>query len=247
MALATAAHRAAVLFGGRTFSPLDIPGCVLWLAADRISGLADGDPVTSWPDGSVTGAAAAGGASPFYKVAIMNGKPVVRFTRASSHYLTNAGFAAANGLAGQTVFAVASYSSTTVLQYLLALNGEKPSFGQVGSSIQYFLTSPSTYASVAFTSTVKNIHVQVFDGSLVGNDRMLGYLNGALLSLAYTGAQPATLGSAAGYDLGRGAYGAANYLGGDIAEVIMYNRALSAGDRRKVEAYLGTKYGISVV
>ena len=35
-----------------TASPSDIPGLKLWLKADAITGLNDGDPVVTWPDQS---------------------------------------------------------------------------------------------------------------------------------------------------------------------------------------------------
>jgi hypothetical protein len=39
---------------------------------------------------------------------------------------------------------------------------------------------------------------------------------------------------------------AANYFAGYQMEDLVYNRGLTAGERRKVEKYLGAKYAISV-
>jgi len=41
--------------GGKAFVPTDINGCVLWLRADGIIGLSDGDPVGTWADESGSG------------------------------------------------------------------------------------------------------------------------------------------------------------------------------------------------
>lgn len=41
--------------GGGITTPLDIPGCQLWLDASQIVGLADGDPVAQWNDLSGNG------------------------------------------------------------------------------------------------------------------------------------------------------------------------------------------------
>lgn len=35
-------------------------------------------------------------------------------------------------------------------------------------------------------------------------------------------------------------------LTGQLAEIVLYNKALSDADRKKVECYLGLKYGISI-
>ena len=35
-------------------------------------------------------------------------------------------------------------------------------------------------------------------------------------------------------------------VNGQIAEIVLYNKALSATDRKKVECYLGSKYNITV-
>lgn len=44
-----------------------------------------------------------------------------------------------------------------------------------------------------------------------------------------------------GYNL---SFGASEYFNGQIAEIIMYNRAVSSTERQQVEAYLNTKYAI---
>jgi hypothetical protein len=38
--------------GGGPGEPGAIPGLTLWLRADGLTGLADGDPVATWPDAS---------------------------------------------------------------------------------------------------------------------------------------------------------------------------------------------------
>ena len=63
---------------------LDLPpiprlaGLVLWLSASAIGGLADGDPVVTWPDSSGQGndvTQATASKRPLYKTAIQNGRP----------------------------------------------------------------------------------------------------------------------------------------------------------------------------
>jgi hypothetical protein len=73
------------------FSPTDIAGCKLWLAADgtlwqdsarTTPATADGDPVGAWDDASGGGnhaTQATAGFRPLLKTAIVNSKPVIRF------------------------------------------------------------------------------------------------------------------------------------------------------------------------
>jgi hypothetical protein len=68
------------------------------------------------------------------------------------------------------------------------------------------------------------------------------YVNGAFVVSAAAGT---TQGSNQTTAIGTYRVAAANYLTGYIAEMIVYDSALSATDRASVEAYLMTKWGIS--
>src|SRR5689334_16189447 len=73
------AMRAPLLDG---FTPQRIGGLVLWLAADRITGLADGAAIVTWTDLSGTGhdaTQATGSKQPLYKTNILNGLPGALF------------------------------------------------------------------------------------------------------------------------------------------------------------------------
>jgi hypothetical protein len=62
--------------------PSDLSGLRLWLKADALTGLADGDPVTTWTDSSGNAfnpAQATTAKKPLYKTSILNGLPIVRF------------------------------------------------------------------------------------------------------------------------------------------------------------------------
>ena len=64
---------------------------MLWLKADAISGLNDGDLVSSWLDqsGNAFNFSASGSARPTYKTNIQNGNPVVRFNGTSTYMSTS--------------------------------------------------------------------------------------------------------------------------------------------------------------
>lgn len=62
--------------------PLSLANCVLWLTADRITGLANNDPVATWSDVSGVGnhfTQGTSGRRPLYKVNQRNGYPGVYF------------------------------------------------------------------------------------------------------------------------------------------------------------------------
>jgi hypothetical protein len=66
------------------------------------------------------------------------------------------------------------------------------------------------------------------------------YTNG-VLALAESGKLPAIAGAQSTATVGRG-YNNDTYFAGDIAEILVYRRALSAGERQAVETYLQSKY-----
>jgi hypothetical protein len=67
------------------FAPDQLPGLGLWLQADKITALADGDPVSTWYDASSKGRnATAYGNAPKYRGAAVNGMPAVEFTGQSA-------------------------------------------------------------------------------------------------------------------------------------------------------------------
>src|SRR3990167_10530119 len=80
---------------GGGFSPKAIPGLVFWADASYITGLNDGDSVTTWNDLSgndnhATQSTAA--QKPILKLNIINGRPVVRFDATDDNLvITNGG------------------------------------------------------------------------------------------------------------------------------------------------------------
>ena len=66
----------------KAFKPTEIDGCELWLKAEAIAGLGDGDPVAAWPDGSGKAHDATQGTEgdrPTYRAVAIGGKPAVGF------------------------------------------------------------------------------------------------------------------------------------------------------------------------
>lgn len=70
------------------FDPKTISGLRIWLKADSL-GLGNAMPVAIWSDSSGTGNSVSAGTSPIYysTTNLINNRPVVRFSSASSQYL----------------------------------------------------------------------------------------------------------------------------------------------------------------
>ena len=69
-------------YAGVAWNPTNIAGCVLWLDANQITGLNNGDPVATWSDMSGNGndaTQAVGANQPTYRTGRINGLPAVDF------------------------------------------------------------------------------------------------------------------------------------------------------------------------
>lgn len=235
--LAIPPFRAPVL--SRPFSPLQIPGLVLWLRADTglwqssartTSAVADGDPVGLWEDLSGAGNNVTQGTStkkPTLKLAIQNGQNVVRFDGVDD-------FLKATFTLNQP------HTRLAVLRDLSAANATVVAIDGATVSTAYFVTVSSRWRLYAGaylidpTDTPDNaFHV------------LRGTFNGASSVIALDGGAKAT-----------GDTGAANpggiFLGGaadntvemnvDMAEVLEYSSALSDTDVTALLSYLKGRY-----
>jgi hypothetical protein len=85
------------------------------------------------------------------------------------------------------------------------------------------------YGTIANTSTNWQYLTMVFDGTQTGNsNRLKCYINGILLSVTYNGTIPATTSASDSVFLIGYYPNPVNYSDGNIANVQIYNRALSA-------------------
>jgi hypothetical protein len=162
-----------------SWTPLDIPGCVLWLDATQIVGLIDGDPVGTWTDFSLNNhhATAEGDARPIYKTNIVNGLPVIRANglnqMLTDHLGTNIGTIftvmgniTANGYAGPLCFKTNAGGYGWHRAYFLA--GDATHF--YGGDANEIFTAPMIYyIDGLLTSTLPDTsyHVVTLLGDLL--------------------------------------------------------------------------------
>lgn len=226
----------------RAFSPLSINGLQLWLDASQVSG-ADGDPVTTWGDLSGNGRNATQSttaAKPTLKTAVQNGRSALLFDGTDDSIATAA--AVFTGAAARTVVAI--YRDTKGGAHVSPICGQ--STGSSGST-WFVLQSRNSGA-------VGDPYLAGFANDLTG-PAVDGLWKVAVVT--YDGATATTYKNGAQANTGAKTYNTVNqpfaigadassFLGGYVGEIAVYNTALSAADRQRIERYLGAKWGIAV-
>ncbi len=233
------------------FSPAFIPDLSVWLKADAITGLNDGDAVTTWNDSSASAnnvTEATTSQKPLYKTAIVNGLPVVRFDGTDDVLVASVNvFDLASGY---TIFAVISFSTLndgtllSTANFVTGDNGElirvrnDTSQGELrifsgGSSFD-----TSTNSVPTGTSLLTVVNSSVSGG---GSAALNTYRNGTSI-LSTTASRSTT--NTHNLTVGRVEELFGTSFNGDIAEIIIYNSVLSDTARIAVEGYLASKYRI---
>lgn len=244
--------------GGGAFDPLSISGCVLWLKADGscyntgTTQATDGQTVETWVDESATTATvtqATSGSRPTFKTNIVNGKPVLRFDGSDDYFpVTISGLSSSSGL---TCF------------FVSIKDADPPAYNQAAAPVNGFTS----------LSTAWNAHIPFSNGLTylsMGTDtrkdaitltkavnvwRVMSLRSASASYALYidgtsdysTGTNTVGIGDTANIGASAAYPGSTDFrFDGDIAEILLYNSALSTGDREAVEDYLGTKYGVTI-
>ena len=206
-------------------------GLKLHLDASALTGLSDGNTVTTWPDASGLANNATASGTPIYKTGVLNGQPVVRFSGASR-------FTTAN-LSSQFPTAATVFIATTISNdnaYTLVQSnpwadewwrwdGNGHSYPAVfrGTRLEGYCAMPNSGSHLfAITSSAS-----AWEMSINGVSQGVAGAN-------YDSGGVLTIGNGAN----------SRPLNGDIAEVILYNRVLTTAEANQVGAYLTQKYGL---
>ncbi len=224
---------AALDFAGGSFSPTDIAGLKLWLKADGIVGLSDGDPIGTWADASGQGNDAAQATSskkPTYKTGIVNSLPVVRTDGVDDEFTLPLNLAAGSW----SFFAVVKESTgapAALLNNTTPLLRISERSGNNGSS-------PAWYEGGWHEGGSATSSWQLLEWLLPAAGTGAVYRNGtSLFTASYTGSA-----------LNSGVFvlsaGGGSFFAGDAAEILLYDSSLGTTDRQSIETYLNTKYAI---
>lgn len=219
------------------FVPTDIAGLELWLKADAgTSTTVDGAAISQWNDqsGNANHATQGGGtAQPIYKAAIVNGLPVVRFDRSNDELVVSA---LTNNDATRTMFVVAKGDGTDAAGGVWGF-GNDYALQNFNTAWRWKRDQANAIISLGGNPAV----FQVITIKVSSTSSLDGYINAG----SATNLDPNNSISAGGltWSVGHNA-GTASFFGGDVAEFLMYNSALSDTDRGNVISYLMTKYGL---
>ena len=215
----------------------------VWLKADSNTGLTNNAPISSWTDSSGNSHHAtqsSGVNQARYGSNLVNGLPAVRFDGTNHYFELPVG----TGYTQAEVFLVLRTVATSdgFAHSLWKCNGvQRSRYGWLagGATMENFGTSAETSMGVpGQASTEFHIYnVSAKSGSLVS--RINGIVHFAKTNNTFALDSTIRLGYSATGD----AYGFA----GDIAEVILFNNVLPAGDRDTVLSYLNQRYALFTV
>lgn len=208
---------------------IDLPspvGMALWLKADALTGLADGDPVAAWADSGllVNDAAQANPANrPTYKAVAQNGLPSVAFANAGNQWLD---------------FTV-NIPNITAAFWVAKLNNPFPGgpafwLGGVGD----FYPGPvqQMWDPALAAANVRN-----------GTTQQNGVaVNGTLINRSSANFEIWSVRTAGPVSASSLANDAALSVVGEICELIVFNTAVDATKARQVESYLSRKYALAL-
>lgn len=226
--------------------PDSISGLQVWFKADAITGLNDTDAIATWSDSSVNSrdaTQAVGVSQPFYRTNQLNSLPIVRF--GGGDFLTLGDVELHSNVSGLSIFAVQStndaFDSPVVGKYDAGNNEREWTFNTTLWSLQdaadvFDANNSATYA-------VSSGWV-IDSGVWTPATRTEVFRGGASLATATTPATDIT-DTAEPLLLGANTAGATTF-NGDVAEIIIYNTALSNANRSRIENYLRDKYNITV-
>jgi hypothetical protein len=215
------------------FIPTDTAGCTFWVKGDGITGLSDGDPISTWPDGSASAnnATQTGSNRAIWKASQLDGKAAVRFDGVDDYFnLTST----LPSNADYTLFVV--YKKRTAAAKMATL----------GKTADAFL-----YSWLDFSDD----NVYLFSHGGIYYTSPAGFTSFTLIEEQWNGMTVSTWKNASTFSLSNGSASSStsaynvvgnsrsgDYADGDIAEIIYYDHALTTTGRTTVENYLHTRY-----
>jgi autotransporter-associated beta strand protein len=231
-------------------SPLEVPGLVLWLKADAES-RTNGEQATGWADLSGYGNHAFttnGAACPTYRTNAVNGHAAMRFTRAAQQQflLPTNNFNGLDSLRDVTVMVVCRWGGAAVSGLFggwksgaLNTHFEISSGGQ----IRLRIAALDSVRSNGVMTANAWCHVSGVMSSSGDTPIARVFRDGLLCGSFEKDPGAALLSSYSHVFLGNSDSNA-RFFDGDMAEVLIFSRGLSAADREAVERYLADRYGL---
>ena len=228
------------------FSPSDISGLKLWLKADAITGLSDGDPVTTWSDSSGQGNDATqstAGQKPLYKTAIQNSLPAVRFDATDDVLKTQAD----GTLKPFSLFAVIKVADLSTTRTLIgSWNGTNNSIASGGISIDLATASKTRFLKaevvvIGTSTTAPTTSTLIVGVTYDGSGNYAFYKNGAADG---SGTNDQTFTADRKILIGALRPDGLIPFNADAFELVRYDSVLDSTQRGNIHTYLNGKWAV---
>lgn len=244
--------------GGPLSSPLDLPGHVLWLDGDDFDGNGtpdageDGAPIIDWVDkssGQGVNTATVTGGAPTKQFGVVGGHHAVNFAGGSEDKMDTSSLLVADDYA---VFTVVQPNDAAISGHVLSgINGDSTDavLYRTGAGGFRFYSGVSTgNVDTGFAQRLgaQNFLLLGYQISSAGTE--IGFYKDQ--RILFDGGGAATLNGLRVGNLDRDTPSStvrAEAFDGQIAEVIVYGRALTATEIQQVYGYLNTKYALDAV
>lgn len=241
---------------GTIGSPLEIPGCQLWLdAADASTVTLSSGKVSQWSDKSTSGAHVSQASSDYQPTysATQNGHSVVSFSNAG---LGNANATLLRSVSSWSVFTAFKTSALTTAQNVLVIGCDYNGAARAECIYIYSGTghpalggrrlSADSWAEAQASAGI-DAAFAVYSGIATYGGAATLYKNGTQIatnpSWLTSGLTGNDYGNVSVGGAGVWVAGPASPLSGAIAEIVVYNTALPDANRIRIEHYLRAKWG----
>jgi hypothetical protein len=234
--------------GGGAWTPASLSSLRAWFDADALTGLADGDAMSSWSDSSGNANNVSNTQTttkPTYETNELNGKSVVRFYASSGFLGQSTIYAAATP--SMQVIVVAKTNTISGTTSILSANNYTPNIRLSSNNVQAVLIyggASQTGSQAGVTTGAWFIASGMVD---LGNSIGSAGLNGATPSTVALTNSVATIGPHSSVPLTVGTRYTETALpfDGDIAEVVVITNDNTSQSRQTVEGYLAHKWGLT--
>jgi len=222
---------------------VDLPspvGMAIWLKADALTGLVDGDPVALWADSGLLArdATQANPANqPTYKAVALNGLPAVAFVSAGNQWLDFVNIPDITA-----VFWVAKLNTPPLGALAFWLGGTGRFYPGPNGLNTFMWDPPPTPPPVIPSQTDPLILTgvtQLNGVSVNGTTTDRSVVDFEIWSLR-------TAGPVAADSIANDALSANSSFMGDLCELIVFNTPVDATKAREIEAYLSRKYSVAL-
>lgn len=225
----------------RNLKPTDIPEGVLWLdAADSTTITLNGATVSQWADKSGNANHATQSTDikqPTYTYAGQNNRNVITFDGTSDEMILPSGvYSIPNGNNTGFVVIKQSIGSTPERIINLSVSGTKYLIQYGSNNFRFYNNLSFDFVAISATTTNYNIVTYSLDLPLQSISVNGGVSNTDLAGVFVPGIDAALIGSSGG----------GNFLTGNIAEIIIFNRSLTTTERKFIKSYLSYKWNITL-